>query len=103
MDTTKMPGKSAIGGWAFSALMLVALPLLGIVAAGRDPAPYLEMPPTTRFVQHAGFSRGWFAFFAIANLLLAGGLLMAVRCGRKRKPSPPASSQPAGFHFPWWG
>jgi hypothetical protein len=83
-------------------LLLAGLPLLGIMAAGRDPAPYLEMPPLTRYVKHAGFSWSWFVFFAIANLLLTAGLLWAVRCGQKGKPEP---SETSGFcgAFPWWG
>jgi len=81
--------------------MIIGLPLLGIVAAGRDAAPFLEIPPTTRFVRHAGFSWGWFAFFAVADLLAAGGLLGAVRCGRRR--TPPAADRPVGGRFPWWG
>jgi hypothetical protein len=38
--------------------------------------PYLEMPPVTRYVEHAGFSWAWFCFFAIADLLL-----IAACCG----------------------
>ena len=75
--------------------------MAGIIAAGRDPSPYLEIPPTTRFVQHAGFSWGWFVFFTIVDLLLVGGLLWAVRCGH-RKRSGKRDRLPAR-HFPWWG
>ena len=101
MSTTKISAKLAISGWAFSALMLVALPLLGIILAGRDPAPYLEMPPTTRFVQHAGFSWGWFAFFAVTDLLLVGGLAGAVRQGIQRIGQ--THGHAATERFPWWG
>jgi hypothetical protein len=82
--------------------LLVALPLLGIIAAGRDPRPYLQFPPLTGFVQHAGFSWTWFCFFSIVNILLIGGLLWAVRCGKERKPQ--AIDRPGeGGVFPWWG
>lgn len=102
MSTIKISGRIAICGWAFAGIMIVALPLLGIVITGRDAALYLEFPPTTRYVQHAGFSWGWFAFFTLADLLLMGGLLWAVCSGRKRKKvlAPPT---PARKPFPWWG
>ena len=85
-----------------SALILVALPLMGIIAFGRDPAPYLEIPPITRYVRHAGFSWTWFVFFAVADLLLIGSLLWAVRCGHERKPETAEPAAVAG-KFPWWG
>lgn len=88
--------------WGLFVLLLAGLPLLGIVAAGGDPAPYLEVPPLTRHVEHAGFSWPWFAFFAMADLLLIGGLLRAVRHGQKRAPK---TIVPPGVPnlFPWWG
>jgi hypothetical protein len=81
--------------------MLAGLPLLGIAAAGRDPTPYLEFPPLTRYVQHAGFSWAWFTFFAVANLLLMGGLLWAVCCGWRHKTA--EADRHGTGHFPWWG
>jgi hypothetical protein len=77
-------GKIALR-WSFLALLLAGLPLLGIIAAGRDPAPYLEMPPTTRYVAHAGFSWPWFVFFAIADLCMIVGLFWAIHCGRRHR------------------
>jgi len=82
--------------------MLIGVPLVGIIISGRDLGPYLEFPPQTRYVRHAGFSWPWFACFATADLLLLGALLWAVRCGRQHRP------QTAGNHrfkgpFPWWG
>lgn len=82
--------------------MIIALPLLGIVAAGRDAALYLEFPPTTRYVQHAEFSWAWFAFFTLADLVLMGALSKAVCCGRKRK-TVSASPASARKPFPCWG
>ncbi|MFO7715631.1 hypothetical protein [Desulfosarcina sp.] len=84
------------------ALLLVGLPLLGVIAAGRDPAPYLEIPPVTRYVAHAGFSWSWFCFFATADLLMIGGLLGAIHCGQRNKTEPIGAPV---FHnaFPWWG
>jgi hypothetical protein len=88
--------------WSFFVLMLASLPLLGIIAFGRDPAPYLEIPPTTRYVRHAGFSWSWFIFFTVVDLLLIGGLLWAVHCGYKRKPDTAETPASPGV-FPWWG
>jgi hypothetical protein len=88
--------------WFLFVLMLAGLPLLGIIAFGRDPAPYLEIPPTTRFVRHAGFSWTWFVFFAVVDLLLIVSLLWAVRCGHERKPETTEPVAVAG-NFPWWG
>lgn len=70
--------------WPLSFLLLMALPLLGLLAAGREIAPYLEIPPQTRYVTPAGFSWGWFVFFAVIDLLLVGVLAGAVTCGRRR-------------------
>jgi len=103
--------------WSFFVLMLVGLPLMGIIAAGRDPSPYLEMPPVTRYVTHAGFSWPWFGFFAFADLMLIGGLLWAIRCGQLRKrevietPDFPRELKNVKSavvlqhpgRFPWWG
>jgi hypothetical protein len=101
MRAVEISAKASLFTWILSALILVGLPLLGIIAAGRDPAPYLEIPPTTRFVHHAGFSWGGFAFFTIADLLLVGGLVWAVRCGHRKGPN--NGDRPAAGHFPWWG
>ncbi len=88
--------------WSLLALMLIGLPLLGIIAGGRDPAPFLEMPPTTRSVEHAGFSWPWFCFFALADLLLIGGLLWAVRSGNQNK-AVKITTLAAAKRLPWWG
>ena len=117
MSIMQTSGKKTVVEWLSFILLLVGLPLLGIIAAGRDPAPYLEIPPTTRYVSHAGFSWPWFCFFAIADLLMIGGLLWAIHCGRGYKrevietPDFPgalktvtgaAALQQPG-RFPWWG
>ncbi len=88
--------------WLVTGLMLIALPLVGIAAAGRDPSPYLAFPPLTRYVSHAGFSWPWFAWFAVVDGLATAGLLWAVRQGLHA--SARRSARPvAGNRFPWWG
>ena len=97
--------------------MLIGLPLFGIIAARRDPVPYLEIPPVTCYVRHAGFSWPWFLFFLAADLLVVAGLLWSVGCGRKRiTKAREASDHPRALNhvtravvwqhpgsFPWWG
>jgi hypothetical protein len=94
--------RSTVLRWMLPVLMLIGLPLFGIVAAGRDPAPYLELPPITRFVRHTGFSWPWFTFFAAADTLLFGGLGYAIRCGRRNASASVGSAHVTGT-FPWWG
>ena len=48
---------------------LVLLPLIGVRFKGYPVARYLEFPPLTRYVEHAGFS--WPAFVVLALLALA--------------------------------
>ena len=86
-----------------TAAMVVGLPLLGLIVGGRDVAPYLEIPPVTRIVRHAGFSLSWFLFFSAADLSLAGLLTGAIVCGARRvRPPVPANTLARG-RFPWWG
>lgn len=73
------------------------LPLLGVWWAGEPVAPYLEWPPTTRFVVHAPFS--WPV--SIGLLLLITGVLapVALRVLHTTSRERPA----AVTAFPWWG
>jgi hypothetical protein len=88
--------------WLLTALMLVALPLVGIVATGRDPAPFLAFPPLTGYVPQAGFSWPWFALFAMVDGLAMAALLWAVRQGVRNSAASPARPV-SGNRFPWWG
>ena len=101
--TLRLPAFSVPLRWLFIAAVFIGLPLIGSMAAGRPVAAYLEFPPTTRYVQHAGFAWGGFAFFALADLLLVGFLLRAVRCGIKRNPEGSQRQKHADGSFPWWG
>ncbi|OGV43104.1 MAG: hypothetical protein A2X46_11780 [Lentisphaerae bacterium GWF2_57_35] len=77
--------------------LFLVLPLLGILIAGKPLSQYLEFPPLTQHVAHAGFSWGVFAFFCAFDLLFAGPV--AFHLWRCRFQRPPES-----FHrFPWWG
>ena len=48
--------------------MLLGLPLLGAVLAGKPVYLYLEFSPVTRYVQHAEFS--WLGFLVLGSLSL---------------------------------
>ena len=89
-------------GWLFVIPFIFFLPLIGILVTDVDPTPYLKMPPLTRYVFHTGFSIPWFAFFLVINLLLVGGLGLAIRCGQTRLHSADKKQVSAGT-FPWWG
>ena len=77
--------------------LLVGLPVVGLWLAGVNPAPYLEFPPLTGFVEHAPFS--WFAFFVVAVVTLAGAgpLLWHVLHSASRR------VRPAHHRFPRFG
>lgn len=57
--------------------LLVALPLLGIMAKGLPLARYLEFPPHTHYVEHAGFS--WPACIGFALLIIFVTLPFIIR------------------------
>ncbi|MBA4387263.1 MAG: hypothetical protein C0404_04735 [Verrucomicrobia bacterium] len=85
-------------------VMLVGLPLLGIILAGRDLAAYTEFPPLTRYVPHAGFS--WPAFIAMAAGILAVILVFDIKVLQammRRRVKNGEAVSPATGAFPWWG
>lgn len=81
-------------------LMLVGLPLAGVVFSGRDIRPFLEFPPLTRYVVHAGFSWPIFGLVAAADLMLASLLVQTVCRGRRSTRDLAKSSR---GRFPGWG
>jgi len=77
--------------------LLLGLPLLGIVLAGKSYAVYLEFPPLTRYVEHAGFS--WLAFALMCTFVAAFVLPFVVTIGRR----PGARGTTVVGAFPIWG
>jgi hypothetical protein len=99
-------------------LLLLGLPPLGIWLVGKPVEQYLEFPPLTRYVQHAGFSWMGFVFLAAVNVAMLAPLVVAL--WRTRRPprantlrlirlrgasadDPPKPRATAGHAFPWWG
>jgi hypothetical protein len=85
--------------WVIMATMLLGLPLIGILLAGRDMRTYLEFPPLTVYVRNAPFSWWVFLLFTTLNLLLIAGIAsLLARHHRQRRTMP-------GFkgRWPMWG
>lgn len=77
--------------------VIIVLPLCGVMLAGKDMVTFLQFPPLTRYVEHAGFS--WLVFIAIALVVLATSVPLITRvclspgqgrCGKR-------------YTFPLWG
>jgi len=82
------------------AALLVGLPLSGALFVDRPFASYLEFPPLTIYVQHAGFS--WLAFILLSLVIaLACGpfLLRLLTGGSRHQISSTRVAQP----LPCWG
>jgi len=81
------------------AAMLLGLPMSGVLLAGHPMARYLEFPPESRYVHHAPFSWGAFAFYTLFIVAAVTPLILnAAKSFRQIKiVSPPTRS------FPWWG
>jgi len=83
-----------------AAIMLVGLPLAGVAAAGLDISYFLEFPPLTRYVAHAGFSWAVFVFITLVDLLLMCAIVVLIKYNEQPR-SETSSSDTSGF--PWWG
>lgn len=81
--------------------LAIGLPLLGAGAAGRPISAYLEFPPLTRYVDHAGFS--WVVFVLMATLVLCVYLPLVVHSIRCRNAWQSGVSVCVRRTFPLWG
>lgn len=79
--------------------MLLVLPLLGLIFAGRDCTPYLEFPPVTRYVEHEPFSI-W--VFGGISLFVAAAILPFIYRSLTY-PYRRTAQQKIRKPFPWWG
>ena len=80
-----------------AAALLIGLPLVGGVLAGRPASAYLEFPPLTRYVDHAPFSWVAFAIFALVPLAAVLPFVRRVAVGHV------GPSSPGTRRFPLWG
>jgi len=85
-----------------AAIMLIGLPLAGVAAAGHEISGFLEFPPLTRYVPHAGFSWAIFVSIALVNLILVSGAVYLLYFNKSRRWISEIS-QPKLSFFPWWG
>lgn len=86
--------------WVIFPLMLVGLPISGILLAGYPVEQYLEFPPRSRYVVHAGHS--WPYFVAFLFLILAFVVPVLKRCLYPFAAGINPSRHPVAG-FPWWG
>ena len=85
-------------------LLALGLPAAGVWLAGKPLALYLEFPPITRYVRHAGFSWTVFVLMASALVLTLSPFLLRLRRWK-------FDAQRSTFSglvtprrpFPWWG
>lgn len=82
--------------WASLGVVTV-LPLCGVMLAGKEVVAFLQFPPLTRPVAHAGFS--WLVFSAIASVICATTMPPIARVIL----SPGQVSYGTRYSFPLWG
>jgi hypothetical protein len=97
MDKNDMKRSIIILGIFFP--MVIGLPMMGLVIAGRPIAPYLEIPPRTQYVAHAPFSWPVFGAYAIGITALVFPLVLRAIKGLKNDATMDHGPHP----FPWWG
>ncbi len=81
-------------------VLMLVLPLIGIIMAGRSINQYLEFPPSTRYISHAPFS--CWAFITMALIIITGIIWLYLRFFPKTKPLSPPPLTPKK-PLPWWG
>jgi hypothetical protein len=71
MKRNEMDNKIPLGIWQMIAIffVMIFLPLCGVWFSGKELLIFLEFPPLTQYVEHAGFS--WFVFIAVIFAVLA--------------------------------
>lgn len=86
--------------WVIVLLMLIGLPLGGLAITGCQIMPYLQFPPMTRLVDHAGFSLPIFIIFAAIDSMLVLGLAYLLK---KAYQNSRAARHVNKKQFPAWG
>lgn len=80
--------------------MLLGLSLAGVVLKGDPIGQYVEFPPVTRYVGHAGFSPFFFCLMSLLFLCTTLLPALVVYAGRKKSCF---ATRPPHARFPWWG
>ncbi len=83
-------------------LLAIGLPLCGVMIAGKPLSDYIEFPPLTMHVQHAGFMWPVFIVFASIILIVVLPFFFRVIGSLRKTSSTPLLSYSKTF-FPWWG
>lgn len=78
--------------------LLLAMPVVGILASGQSIGNFLEFPPSSEFVEHAPFS--WYAFLSLSIFCLCIIMPVVIQI-RIIKPS--QQKNKLKINFPWWG
>ena len=80
--------------------MILGLPLLGVLLAGKPIGRYLEFPPRTSYVEHEPFSRPLFLVLGLLIVLLLAPILFRILVSSLQKRF---TSDVPRFTLPWWG
>ena len=80
-----------------AAVLIWALPLLGVRLAGQPLQSYLGFPPRTRFVPHATFEWIWFVLMSLPAAGVIALYWIAITKGVS------GNARSASMRFPWWG
>ena len=83
-----------------SICLLIGLPFLGILAAGKELNLYTEFPPLTQHVSHAPFAWHMFVPLAVLGVLVILLFLYQLNKGRSQAQFK-TTKRP--YLFPWWG
>ena len=81
-------------------VLLVGLPLLGVLVAGKNVIQYCEFPPLTHYVSHAPFS--WYLFSGLVIIAILVFVLLFFQLHHKQS-SASLKTQTNPIAFPWWG
>jgi hypothetical protein len=83
----------------FLIVLLIALPLIGVILAGKPIDRYLEFPPHTRYVEHPPFSWQAFVILGLAIMLSVAPLIVRVMTSRVTA----RGNVWRAKAYPWWG
>jgi hypothetical protein len=92
--------KKSLRTLALSLAFISVLPLAGLLISGRSLKPYLEFPPTTRYIAPAPFSWPAFILYALLiSVLIAPFLFQFLDTSRIPLGRPFSMAK----KMPWWG